>query len=117
MTSSIIRPLRFCVVSAISASTLGRLLGFIPRVAARSVQYSISWCPREKGGVGGWVNAPEPLQVLSRIPGSTPNGAELTMLFVPARIRSRARQKGQEHRDLIVKNAVDEGGVGQRGKG
>ena len=27
-------------------------------------------------------------------PYSTPNGAELTMLFVPARIRSRARQKG-----------------------
>ena len=27
-------------------------------------------------------------------PSSTPNGAELTLLFVPARIRSRARQKG-----------------------
>ena len=29
-----------------------------------------------------------------RNPISTPNGAELTLLFVPARIRSRARQKG-----------------------
>ena len=28
------------------------------------------------------------------IGNSTPNGAELTLLFVPARIRSRARQKG-----------------------
>ena len=31
---------------------------------------------------------------IMRYLGSTPNGAELTMLFVPARIRSRARQKG-----------------------
>jgi hypothetical protein len=33
--------------------------------------------------------------VSRRVPSiSTPNGAELTLLFVPARIRSRARQKG-----------------------
>ena len=30
----------------------------------------------------------------TKVAGSTPNGAELTLLFVPARIRSRARQKG-----------------------
>ena len=34
---------------------------------------------------------------------STPNGAELTLLFVPARIRSRARQKGW----VLVPNIPD----------
>ena len=43
------------------------------------------WSPPPRAGLGNGKK---------KKPISTPNGAELTMFFVPARIRSRARQKG-----------------------